>query len=104
MRLVYISAIAFALATPVAAETVAQAGTPPATAAQRHDGHGAAAGQTTSQGGTRPAGPAQQASCCADANNNGRMDCCEGGGCACCAGRGHEGHGQSERPAAPSSR
>ncbi len=105
MRLLYLSAIALAFTTPAAAETIAQQTSVPAPpTVERHAGHTGPSGQPANHGGGSGAGQSQHANCCADANNNGRMDCCEGGGCACCSGRGQSSAGQSERPAAPNSR
>ena len=90
-----ISAMALVFAAPVAAQT--------APAAQ-HQGHGTAehaqhapAQHGQHQSGQHPPGQHQghEDGCCADRNNNGRMDCCENmqPGQRCCCEHG-EGHGE----------
>jgi hypothetical protein len=91
MKYVLTSAVAFALATPAAAQTTPE----PQPNQGQHAAHqqGAAAGhgqhadhgQRQAQAGT---GHADHKGCCGDADRDGRMDCCEAaqaGQRPCCA-------------------
>ena len=95
------AAAAFAFVTPALAQPAAPAAQGHAGHAEHqgghadHDGHGTHAQHGQAQGQSQHQGHGAQASCCADANNTGRMDCCENmaaGERCCCAG--HQQHGQ----------
>lgn len=104
MKKIALAALAVAASVPVAAQPAQNShpgdaahlvqGQHGHAAAEEHDGHAvhrqrgrpetqAGPGQGSHQGGHRV-----MSGCCADGNNNGRMDCCEqGSACACCARR-----------------
>ena len=91
---IIVTAIALAFAFPAAAQTA------PAQHAdhaqhqpgQHQHGQGHADHQGQHQQGQHEG---HEGGCCADRNNNGRMDCCEeGGSCEGC--REHDGHRQGE--------
>ena len=98
-----IGAIALIIASPAAAQTAPVTQQQGHSAAQ-HQQHGQApAGHGQHQPGSHQPGQHQGhgEGCCADRNNNGRMDCCENmqpGQRCCCehgddhAGQGHQGH------------
>ena len=103
---IFVTAIALTFALPAAAQT-APANSPPAPATQHQDHSQMQHGQM--QHGQNQAGEQEQHQghemadgCCADRNNNGRMDCCEnmeqGRGDDCCGV--HAGHAPA--PAQPS--
>ena len=80
---VMIAAVSLAIAAPAA---VQPAPTPAHQDHQRHEGHGE--GQAPDRPGPSHQGMAD--GCCADRNNNGRMDCYESmveGQACCCAAR-----------------
>jgi hypothetical protein len=90
---IIVAAIALALAFPAAAQT----------APAQHQGHGQPAPPQHQPGQHQPGQhQGHEDGCCADRNNNGRMDCCErmaqaGEARGCCAEHaehqaGHEGH------------
>ena len=98
---IFVTAIALVIAAPAAAQT--------APAQQPHQGHGQHQQQGQGHGQHQPGQhqPGQQGGhqehrgCCADRNNDGRMDCCErmanGEGRSCCEERpaqpaGHDSH------------
>lgn len=99
MKMYLFAALAFAVATPAAAQTApatqhqghAQHGTPQSGGHAQHQGQGQQPGHDQHQGHD------MQSGCCADRNNNGRMDCCENmaEGQSCCPN-----HGQRQ-PAQP---
>ena len=88
MKTLFIAATAFAFATPAAA----QPAQPAQPAQQSHQGH-AQHGQQTNHG-SMPHGMTMD--CCRDANNNGKMDCCENMG----AGMSTPSQGGRQAPAA----
>lgn len=102
MKYVLTSAVALAIAAPAAAQTLpqSQADQSQHSAHQRGApaGHGQHAGHAEhqSQAGANRGSPM---SCCADADNDGRMDCCEAKQASqrpCCAKHAAEGQARSK--------
>lgn len=91
-----LAALAFAFASPAAAQTAPAANTHQGHNMQSQAGHAQHAQTQGSGQQGQHQGHNMQDGCCADRNNNGRMDCCENmpAGQSCCPQ-------QQARPAQP---